>query len=314
MAGGTVAVGVVGVGAMGQHHARLYAESDDCDLVGVLDTDDRRARTVAAAHDVASVTTLEELLERVDAVSVAVPTPEHRGVGVACLEGGCDVLMEKPLAPDLDQADALVAAAEACERVLLVGHVERYNPAVEALVARVDRPGFIEVDRLGSFVPRSLETDVILDLMIHDIDVVGSLLGEPIAEIRAVGVPILSDELDIANARLEYRGGCIVNLTASRVSATRVRKVRVFQPEAYLSVDYTAQEVEHYRLVRDSGLPRGIEAQEVPVDREEPLAREIADFLECVRSRERPRVDGVAGRRALATALRIRDALRVPDR
>lgn len=310
----TVRVGVVGVGAMGRHHARLYAEAPDCRLVGVHDTDAARAEAVAMAHEVDAVASLQGLLEQVDAVSVAVPTPVHHPVGLVCLEAGCDVLVEKPLASDLKQADELVAAADAAGRVLLVGHVERYNPAVEALVDRVDRPGFIEVDRLGSFVARSLETDVILDLMIHDIDVVGSFVGGPIREIRAVGVPILSEELDIANARIEYRRGCIVNLTASRVSASKVRKVRVFQPQAYLSVDYTAQTVKHYRLVEDAGVSRSIEADHVPVEADEPLAREIADFLHCVRSRSRPRVDGAAGRRALETALRIRDALRVPSR
>ena len=294
---------------MGRHHARVYAQLEGCDLVGVHDLDQQRSRTVADEFGTYAIETLDGLLAQVDALSVAVPTPDHHAVGLACIGAGCDVLVEKPIAPTLEEADELIVAAASGGRILQVGQIERYNPAVEALAARVINPGFIEVDRLGSFVARSLETDVILDLMIHDIDVVHSIVGAEVTEIRAVGVPILSDAIDFANARLEFASGCIANLTASRVSANRIRKVRVFQPEAYLSVDYTAQAVDCFRLVRSDGRATGIAPETVDVEYEEPLVAQLRDFVASAASREAPRVDGVAGRRALATALQIRAAI-----
>ncbi|MEE8130223.1 MAG: Gfo/Idh/MocA family oxidoreductase, partial [Vicinamibacterales bacterium] len=195
-------VGVVGVGAMGRLHARAYSGLDGCELVGVHDIDLDRSREVAGHYQVESFSDLDSLLGRVDAVTVAVPTPDHHAVGVRCLGAGCDVLIEKPLAPSLDQADSLIAKAEKEGRILQVGHIERYNPAVETMAERVKSPGFIEVDRLGSLAPRSLETDVVLDLMIHDIDIVHWLVDDEVVEIRAVGVPILTEAIDFANARL----------------------------------------------------------------------------------------------------------------
>jgi len=301
--------GVVGVGAMGHHHARIYGELQGCELVGVQDIDPERCARVASEFDAQGFAELADLLAQVDAVSIAVPTPDHHAIGLQCLAAGVDVLVEKPLAPSLVEADALIAAAAAGQRVLQVGHTERYNPAVEEMTSRVSTPGFIEVDRLGSLVPRSLETDVVLDLMIHDIDIVHTLVGEEVTEIRAVGVPILTEAIDFANARLEFASGCIANLTASRVSVNRIRKVRVFQPEAYLSVDYTSKVVEHYRLVRTEGKPSGIETDRLQADGEEPLLRQLRDFVESCESRSRPLVDGESARRALATALDIRAAI-----
>jgi predicted dehydrogenase len=302
-------VGVVGVGAMGRLHARAYTELGDCELVGVHDIDPDRSREVAARHQVESFSDLDSLLGRVDAVTVAVPTPDHDAVGVRCLAAGCDVLIEKPIAASLDQADRLIAAAEKGGRILQVGHIERYNPAVEKMVELVESPGFIEVDRLGSLVPRSLETDVVLDLMIHDIDIVHWLVDDEVVEIRAVGVPILTEAIDFANARLEFAGGCIANLTASRVSVNRIRKVRVFQPEGYLSVDYTAQVVEHYRLLRADGRPSGIETDRFEASGDEPLLGQLKDFARACAERIRPLADGQSARRALATALNILDAI-----
>ena len=302
-----IRVGVVGVGAMGRHHARVYDQLEGCVLVGVHDVDAERRDSVAAEFGVTGFTELANLLAEVDAVTIAVPTPDHYDVGLACLEAGRDLLVEKPLAPSLPEADGLIEAAGAGGRVLQVGHIERFNPAVEAMSRIVEAPGFIEVDRLGSLVPRSLETDVILDLMIHDIDIVHSLVGGEVIEIRAVGVPILTDAIDFANARLEFDNGCIVNLTASRVSVNRIRKVRIFQPEAYLSVDYTTQTVEHYRLVRTAGTPSGIETSLIDPPDEEPLVRQLVDFVANCESRNTPGSDGRAGRRALQTALAIRD-------
>ncbi len=302
-------VGVVGVGAMGQLHARAYSGLDGCELVGVHDIDPDRSREVAGRHQVESFSDLESLLGRVDAVTVAVPTPDHHAVGARCLGAGCDVLIEKPLAPSLDQADSLIATAEKEGRILQVGHIERFNPAVEMMAERVENPGFIEVDRLGSLAPRSLETDVVLDLMIHDIDIVHWLVDDDVVEIRAVGVPILTEAIDFANARLEFAGGCIANLTASRVSINRIRKVRVFQPEGYLSVDYTAQTVEHYRLMRTDGRPSGIETDRIDASGDEPLVGQLKDFARACADRSRPRADGESARRALATALDILDAI-----
>lgn len=302
-------IGVVGVGSMGQHHARVLSDLDGCDLVGVVDADPRRASEVAGRFGCAVVETLGDLVERVDAVCLAVPTILHHEIGIACLGAGVDVLIEKPIATTLAEADDLVVAARRSSRLLQVGHVERYNPAVEALTRLVTKPAFIEVDRLGSFAPRSLEVDVILDLMIHDIDVIHALVDDEIREIRAVGVPVLSDEIDIANARVEFAGGCIANMTASRVSINRIRKVRIFQPEGYFSVDYSEQKVDHFVLTREPGERPSIAGSWIDVPRREPLVGELQDFVDAVRDRRPPRVDGAAGRRALETALRIREAV-----
>ena len=302
-----IRVGVVGVGVMGRHHARVYDQLEGCELVGVHDVDPERRDSVAAEFGVTGFTELADLLAEVDAVTIAVPTPDHYEVGLACVEAGRDLLVEKPLAPSLPEADGLIEAAGAGGSVLQVGHIERFNPAVEAMSKIVEEPRFIEVDRLGSLVPRSLETDVILDLMIHDIDIVHSLVGGEVVEIRAIGVPILTDAIDFANARLEFDNECIVNLTASRVSANRIRKVRIFQAEAYLSVDYTAQTVEHYRLVRGAGTPSRIETNRIDPPDEEPLVRQLVDFVTNCENRNTPRSDGHAGRQALQTALAIRD-------
>ncbi len=302
-------VGVVGVGAMGQHHARIYADIPGCELVGVHDVDEERGRAIADKFGVAAFAELDALLSEVDAVTVAVPTPDHHEIGLRCLRAGCDALVEKPLAPSLEEADDLIAAAAEGQRILLVGHIERYNPAVAAMTERVERPGFIEVDRLGSLAPRSLETDVVLDLMIHDIDIVHALVDEDLVEVRAVGVPILTEAIDFANARLEFAGGCIANLTASRVSVNRIRKVRVFQPQGYLSVDYTAQTVEHYRLSQTAGKPSGIETDHINASGDEPLVGQLKDFIGACAGRRRPRADGDSARLALATALDILDAI-----
>jgi len=304
-----IRVGVVGVGAMGSHHTRVFSELEGCDLVGVHDIDAARAAQVARKADVRAFDDLADLLDEVDAVAVAVPTPEHLSIGLRCIEQGCDTLIEKPLAPSLEEADALIAAAEEKGRILQVGHIERYNPAVAAMTERVERPGFIEVDRLGSLVPRSLETDVVLDLMIHDIDIIHSLVNDEVIEIRAVGVPILTEAIDFANARLEFAGGCIANLTASRVSVNRIRKVRLFQPEAYLSVDYTAQTVDHYRLLRTDGKPSGIETDRIDASGEEPLLRQLRDFVACCTDRRQPLADAHSARQALATAFDILAAI-----
>jgi len=312
MTDGRVRIGVVGVGSIGRHHARILSAAPDAEFIGLFDTDLDRAGRVAEEFGCTVAASLDELLARADAVTIAVPTPAHAEVGERCLAAGCDIMIEKPLAASMDDAGRLLAAAERTGKLLQVGHVERYNPAVEALLPRVDNPGFIEIHRLGTFVERSLEVDVIADLMIHDIDIMHALVDGEVTDVRAVGIPVLSDEIDIANARLELSSGCVVNMTASRVSMNRVRKVRIFQPGAYFSVDYSEQSVACFRLQNEDGGRPTIAGDPVSVDKGEPLVAELQDFVACVRTRSPVRVDGIAGRRALETALRIRAALTLP--
>lgn len=244
-----IPVGVIGVGYLGRHHARLYAELSGARLVGVVDVDAARAREVAAATGSRAFTDYRELLPQVQAVSVVVPTSAHHDVTVACLKAGLDVLLEKPITVTLEEADRLIALADAAKRIIQIGHLERFNGAVRALVTRLAAPRFIESHRLGPFVGRGTDVHVILDLMIHDLDIILSLVRSPITEIRAVGVPVLTPNIDIANARLEFADGCVANITASRVSKDPMRKLRIFQPDAYFSLDYQKQEVVMARRV-----------------------------------------------------------------
>ncbi len=304
-----VRVGVVGVGALGQHHARVYAELPETHLAGIYDRDGARAAEVAARIGCSRFEHVEDLIAAADAVSVAVPTVDHHAVGRLVLEAGKDLLVEKPIALSLDQADDLVALAAARACVLQVGHIERFNPATEALLRHAPEPRFIEVHRLAAFSPRSLDVDVVLDLMIHDLDLVLALDATELIQVDAVGVPVLTPMVDIANARLRFASGLIANLTASRVSADRVRKFRVFSPRTYVSADFAAREAQVYRL--RPGAPGGL--PEIAVEHtsganEEPLRRELQAFVAAVRDR-RPLVTGTDGRRALALALRVIGAM-----
>lgn len=305
MAERVVKVGVVGVGALGQHHARVYASLPSARLAGVHDLDDGRAAEVGKRHGCPAFADLERLLAEVDAVSVAVPTVDHHRTARLALEAGRDVLVEKPISVTLEEADDLIRLAEERRAVLQVGHVERFNPATEVLQATVTRPRFIEVHRLGSFSPRSLDIDVVLDLMVHDLDIVLALDGSEAVQVDAVGVPVLTDKVDIANARLRFASGLIANLTASRVSAERVRKFRVFSPRQYISADFTAREAQVYRLREGpEGRPE-IAVEKAGAPNEEPLQRQLQAFVTAVRDRRRPEVTGEDGRRALALAHRI---------
>ena len=298
-------VGVVGVGHLGKHHARILAALDGATLVGVVDKIPERAAEIAAANQTRVIGDASELLGEVEAVTIAVPTEDHRDVALPFLERGIGVLVEKPMARSLAEADEMIAAAAASGAVLAVGHTERYNPAVAAVMPLVRSPRFIEVHRLGVFPDRSLDIDVVFDLMIHDLDVILSLVQSEVTAVDAVGVPVLTPRFDIANARLRFADGCIANVTASRISKDRVRKIRFFQPDAYLSIDYAAQEVEGWRLVRRDGDRPSIQGGPLPVVRDEPLRIELADFVRAVGARSAPRVDGAAGRRALALATEI---------
>jgi predicted dehydrogenase len=304
-------VAVVGVGHLGKHHARILASMPDVELVAVVDTNRARAAEIAAAHGTRPLFDAADLHGQVDAVTVAVPTEMHRDVAMPFLVAGIPVLVEKPMARSLAEADEMIAAATASGVVLAVGQTERFNPAVEAARPLLVDPRFIEVHRLGTFPERSLDIDVVFDLMIHDLDVVLSLVHAEVESIEAVGVPVLTGRIDIANARIRFANGCIANLTASRISRDRVRKIRFFQPAGYLSIDYAAQKIEVWRLVKGSGAKPTIEGGDLPVPNQEPLLRELTDFVDAVRTGRAPLVDGAQGRRALALAQAITDKMAV---
>ena len=283
-----IRVAVVGAGVFGRHHLRVLSQSLNATLVGVVDADPERAAKAAAEHNCLTFATLGELKGNVDAAVVAVPTSLHAEVGCELLESGIDVLVEKPIAADLASARRLVDTAAEHERILQVGHLERFNPAVAALKKITNIPLFFEIHRLSLFSPRSLDVDVVLDLMIHDLDIVLDLAGAMPEEIRAAGISILSDKVDIANVRLAFPGGCVANLTASRVSTERVRKLRLFQPHQYISLDYQKQEAVAFTV---SGNQQ-IGFQPLPAVKEEPLRLEVESFLEAVATRTRPLVPG----------------------
>jgi predicted dehydrogenase len=305
---------VVGVGALGQHHARVYAQLPEARLAGVYDADHSRAAEVAARHGGRAFARLDELIDAVDAASVAVPTVDHHRVARELLEAGRAVLVEKPMTGTLAEADDLIRLASERRRILQVGHVERFNPAVAVLAGHVERPQFIEVHRLASFSPRSLDVDVVLDLMIHDLDIVLWLDGSEPVQVDAVGVPVLTARVDIANARLRFASGLIANLTASRVSAEKVRKFRVFSPRTYVSLDLAARAAAVHRLVgTEQGRPE-ISIERTAAPDEEPLARQLAAFVSSVRDHAAPAVSGEDGRRALALAHTIVDRMGDGDR
>jgi predicted dehydrogenase len=306
-----VPVGVVGVGYLGRFHAEKYAVLAEAELVGVADLETTRAREVAQANRTRAYRDYREFLPRVAAVSVAVPTSQHFAVVQDCLEAGCQVLVEKPLTVTVAEADELVRLAREKGLILMVGHLERFNPAMEELKRRVTRPRFIESHRLAFFKERGTDVDVVLDLMIHDLDHVLSLVPSPIQEIRAAGVSVLTDRVDLANARLEFADGCIANLTASRMSFKSMRKFRLFQPDAYLAVDFEDRELTAaYRREGALGPIPGVALETRRFPQEDVLLKEIANFVAAVQEREEPRVSGEAGRNALKMALEINDAMR----
>jgi predicted dehydrogenase len=292
---------VIGAGSFGRHHLRILSQSPGAELAGVVDSDAQRAAAAATQYGCPAYASIAELAGKIDAAVVAVPTSAHADVGCALLESGIDVLVEKPIAPDVASARHLVDTASRKGRILQVGHLERHNPAVAALKKMMTLPLFFEVHRLSLFSPRSLDVDVVLDLMIHDLDIVLDLVGALPEEIRAAGISILSDKVDIANVRLAFPGGCVANLTASRVSTERVRKIRLFQPHQYISLDYQKQEAIAFTV---SGSQQ-IGFQPLLVAKDEPLRLEIESFLEAVNNRSRPLVAGEEGLRALDVGLAI---------
>ncbi len=299
-----IRVAVVGAGQFGRNHLRVIREIPRAQLAGVVDTDGARAAEAAAQFECPALS-LKELAGKADAAVVAVPTASHCEVGCAALDAGLDVLVEKPIAPDLPAARRLIETAKAKGRVLQAGHLERFNPAVTGLRAMLGLPLFFEVHRMSVFTPRSLDVDVVLDLMIHDLDIVLSLVCQAPEEIRAAGISILSPKVDIAHVRLAFPGGCVANLTASRVSTERVRKLRLFQPRQYISLDYAKQEVAVFAV----GEKRDIGFRTLPVEKAEPLRLELESFLEAVELRGAPKVSGEDAYRALEVALAIQQRI-----
>lgn len=297
---------VVGAGQFGKNHCRVVSESPDAELVAVVDRDAGRAAEAVAAWGGRALEDIAGLDAGVDAAIVAAPTSAHAEIGCALLGRGIHVLVEKPMAACVEGAARLVEAAQAAGRVLQVGHLERFNPAVAALEARCRLPLFFEVHRLSVFSPRSLDIDVVLDLMIHDLDIVLSLTGAMPVEIRAAGISILSEKVDIANVRLEFANGCTANLTASRVSTERVRKLRVFQPRRYFSLDYGRQTLAAVTV----GAERRVGFEQIAVPQGEPLALQFASFLQAIRGGGEVKVSGESARRSLEAALAIADKIK----
>jgi predicted dehydrogenase len=302
-------IAVVGVGHLGQHHARLLASMDGVSLVAIVDTKPGRAQEIGSKLGVPGFSHLGELpIDALDAATIAVPTVSHLNVAQPLIDAGVSVLVEKPLASSLADADKMIEAAARRGVVLAAGHTERFNPAVVAALPLVSNPRFIEVHRLGTFPERSLDIDVVFDLMIHDLDLLLTSVKSEVVSIEAIGVNVLTPKTDIANVRLRFGSGCIANVTASRISRDKVRKVRFFQRDSYLSIDYAAQEAEIYRLVAQNGRPV-IDGGKLDVQRDEPLRAELADFVGAVRDRRAPGVTGQAGRDALALATKVAEAM-----
>lgn len=327
MSSSPIRVAVIGVGSFGKNHARVFHalqtaadQSPQIELVGIVDQNIELARTVAAEFNTHAYPTIKDMLAvtKIHAASVAVPTIAHLAAASALMEAGVDVLIEKPLAAALHEADELIRLARRTSRIVQVGHLERFNPAVRATLPLITRPMFFEVHRLSPFTPRSLDVDVVLDLMIHDLDVVLSLVNSPVKEVRAVGLPVLTNKVDIANVRMEFDSGCVANFTASRVSTERVRKLRFFQPNQYVSVDYSRKDVFvlTVKQTADASSPAGqpfampdIVPSKPEVVQEEPLHAELRSFLQSVETRSKPVVTLEDGRRALSVALDILSAI-----
>lgn len=307
-------IGVVGTGALGRHHVRILAEMPETELVGIYDSRPEVAAELAERHGTRACRTFEELADAVEAVVLAVPTFAHAEIGVPLLERGIHVLVEKPMANDLAEADQLLAAAGGGEGapVLAVGHVEFYNPAVQALLSVGEPARYLEIQRLSPFTPRSLDIDVILDLMIHDLQILHALDPSPVAEIRATGIEVLSPKIDMTTARIELASGLVANVTASRVASESVRKLRAYLQSCYFSIDYREQEIKGWGL-RDAGDERTIVPVDLPAEPREPLRAENEAFVAACLGRpgRRPSrfVDGAQGRRALETALRVREEI-----
>lgn len=303
-----IRVGVIGVGKLGQHHARIYSTMQDVVLVGVCDADESRAKDIAKKCNTQWHTDYTKLISAVDAVSIAVPTPQHHGVASRFLDAGIHCLVEKPITVTMEHAEDLVARAAKHNAVLQVGHIERFNPAVIEAQKYIKQPRFIEVNRLGPYDPRVSHVGVVLDLMIHDLDIVMFLTGARVVSLDAVGAKVFSQCEDIANVRIRFDNGCVANISASRISIDTMRTIRIFQDEAYISLDYEKQNLKIYRKKHATVSSfRDIDMIAPKIQKTEPLLIELSDFIRCVRVGATPIVDGVRGKNALELALEITD-------
>jgi predicted dehydrogenase len=313
-----IRVGVLGVGSLGQHHARVYTQLEGCTLVGVVDHDPARAKEIAKKNKCEAFATPQAMLGKVDAVSVVVPTALHTQVAKPFLDAGVHCLVEKPITIDLAEADTLIEAAKKSGALLQVGHIERFNPAIIAIKEHQEEPLFIRADRLGPYSPRNTDIDVVLELMIHDLDIVLAMVGRKVTKVEAVGLAVLSHTEDIADVRLEFEGGCVANLTASRVTMDKQRKIRLFTRKGYLSVDYLAKTAKRYTLKDGAdpsqagsliGLYKMVESESLKIKDEEQLKLELGAFLDSIKHKKRPVVSGEDGRDALALGLQIRQLM-----
>ncbi len=301
-----IKVGVIGVGYLGKHHARIYSSMNNVELVGVVDIDRGKANNVAAQYSTRAFYDYTSLIDKVKAVSIAVPTILHYPIALDIIRRNVDVLIEKPVTTTVAEADNLIMEAKDRGILLQVGHIERCNKGFKTMCKYIHDPKFIEAHRLGPYVGRGIDVDVVLDLMIHDIDIILSLVRADLVDLRAVGVPVLTNHMDIANARLEFSNGCIANITASRVSRERIRKIRIFQSDTYISLDYNQQSISVYRRIIENGSPRVV-TEEIKLEKEEPLLIELEAFINAVRERSEPVVSGMDGREALKIAIKIQE-------
>ncbi|GAB4346585.1 MAG: Gfo/Idh/MocA family oxidoreductase [Gammaproteobacteria bacterium] len=308
---GKIRVGVVGVGYLGKIHARIYGRMPQVELVGVADTDEKTAAAVAEECHCKAFTRGEALVDLVDAVSIVVPTSEHLPVARPFLERGIHTLLEKPIAASLEEGAEIIRLAETSGALLQIGHLERYNAGVMALAERIRKPRFIEAHRIGEFVARATDVDVVTDLMIHDIDIILSLVGSPIRYISATGLPVITDHVDIANARLEFENGCIANVTASRVSHKRLRRIRVFEEHRYEALNFIDQQIEVVKAVpaQEGQEWPEIVREKIEIEPRQPLDAELADFIDTIHKGGTPLVDGATGLEALRVATEVKERI-----
>jgi predicted dehydrogenase len=321
--GSIIKCGVIGVGSLGQHHARIYASMKNVEFAGIFETSDARAKEICEKHNCRRFTTIEELGEVCDAVSVVVPTDRHAEVALPLLAKRCHLLIEKPICASLEEAEKVLAAAQAAHCIVQVGHIEHFNPVMSFLEKEIDRPGYITTERLAPYQTRGTEVGVVLDLMIHDIGIVLALVKSPIEKIDSVGMNVLSKTEDIANARIQFTNGCVANLSASRLSMKKNREIRIFQDNAYLSLDFMNQkghlvkksDLIAYGLKLKVGLAKpgdvsSIPVNEIPIEKGEPLAIELASFVDSVSKAKQPKVGAALGKSALEVAITITDQIR----
>ena len=299
---------VIGTGYLGKLHARVLSEMPNIDFVGFVERDDAAAAEIIEKHKTKRFDSVEAIAPHIDGAVIATPTTSHFDVAMTLIDSGCDLMIEKPITSTVEDAEKLLRHAAEKGRIIQVGHVERYNPAIVATVPHIDSPRYVVAERLGVWVGRSLDVDVLLDLMIHDLNLILSLVGKNVVKIDAVGVPVLTSKVDIANVRLEFDNGAVANLTASRVSFDRVRKFRIFGSDFYLSVDTREQEVKGHRLLQQ-GAERNIAPLDIQFEKKEPLRAELDSFVESMETRQRPLVSGEDGLDALRLAIRVGEAI-----